>query len=816
MFTVVLLCVCCYNMYNWLECLARCRMGLKEDQCRFASRIRKRDIKNLGRTLQDFISNLPHTPLASNLRDALLYAALQLSRYNKSQCQTGLSESYLAFPLRIMKLLNESFPEIEFEHFRMKWEHEREHSSLKRPSSTQPDICVYAANGDFAGIEETLQGDVSSVDAVDSCGRSALAYCCRHASPDHMTCLEILLQHSASMDLRDNEGVTALHWAAYTGNSDAVRSLLKHGASAGLTDKSGRAPLHMAAWSDAPRALQLLLQLEDIDTRAKDCRGLTPILWACARDNLDAVNALQLAESKATHSRESFVADSQGRTLAHWAAISPYGVSCLESLVSAESAALQDALGWTPLHYSALTGSQKSCEAILHVLPRDQIDCLTKRGFSALHIACYHGNGDVLDTLLSHGSDYLTPTPEGSSPLDTVVRLKLHYSQLVLEAHISQCRRAGTPTPNERPLASGGMAGIPNHIQAALTPTPPRSPKPPASPKKPASPLRHHLNANAGNPRLLTRSLPSKNTPPLTERANRINNVNNNNNNNNHSVSTLESSFSSQRLPSRSRPVSAKGRIRPVQATKRPSSPAPPPNGPLPPDGLPRSSTATPPSPQQINPSGMRRTLSFDLNLDMTDQFSALGPPPRPTAPTPPCDSDPDSVVISEASSSPPLVPDDIIASASSLLGLPIQKRHSLQAMSDPWSLNDSGFVSPNSSIPKSNSALSMRNLPPPLSSPNTLQYDRYNKIPHSPSPYNQALTLPNTPHSSRPLSKLLYDTMTNPTHFPPQQALLTARGSDSPRYKAWRPIKESLPSQRPVMRVHRSDARISSSHYTH
>ena len=794
-----------------LQC-CETRMGLKDDQYRFASRIRKRDIKNLGRTLQDFISKLPYSPLASNLRDALLYAALQLSRYNKYQCGTSLSESYLTFPLSIMKLMDDSVPEIEFDHFRMKWEHEREHSPIKCSKSTQPDICVFAANGDFSGIEEILQNDMNMVDAVDSFGRSALAYCCRHGTPDHMTCLEILLQYNASIDLRDNDGITALHWAAYAGNSDAVLSLLKHGASTSLTDKSGRSALHMATQSDAPRVLQLLLQQDNVDIKVKDCRGLTPTFWACARDNLDAVTTLQLAESNTILSRESLVTDAQGRTLVHWAAISPYGVSCLESLVAAENSAIQDALGWTPLHYTALTGSQKSCEVILNVLPRDKLDSLTKRGFSALHIACYHGNGDVLDALLSNGSEYLSTTPGGSSPLDIVVRLKLHYSQLVLETHISQYRRSGTPRSSEKPVRNV-ISGIPNHIQASLTPTPPRSPKPPASPKKPTTPLRH-LNANADNPRALTRSLPSKNSAPATESANR--------NNNNHSLSTHETNFNSQKPPSRSRPVSAKGRIRPIQTTKRPSSPAPPLNGSLPTDsGFHRSSTATPPSPRQIDSTGMRRTLSFDLNLDMSDQFSAMALPPRPNAPTPPFDSDPDSVVISEASSSPPLVPDDI-ESATSLLGLPSQKRQSMQAISDVWKLNDSGFVSPNASIPKSHSILNMRKLPPPLNSPHTMQYDNYNRIPHSPSlnvqmpsPYNQPVTLPNTPHSKRSLTKAPYDNMVNPTHFPPSQPLLAARASNIPRYKAWKPTKESLPSQRPIMRINRSDARISS-HYNH
>ncbi|KAI6661640.1 hypothetical protein LOD99_13513 [Oopsacas minuta] len=783
-------------------------MGLNEDKYGSGTRIRKRDIRNLGRTLQEFISKLPYTPLASSLRDALLYSALQLSRYNKSQCcKASLSETQVIFPLHIMKLLNESYPEIDLDQFRMKWERERDNLTVRRSLSGQPDICVYADNGDFTGIEEVLQYDLNLVDNVDNHGRSALAYCCRHSSPDHMTCLEILLQHNASMDQRDNDGITALHWAAYTGNADAVLSLLKHGASISITDKTGRSPLHMATQSDNPRVLQLLLQQEDVDTKVKDCRGLTPLSWAAARDNLDAVNKLKNAESNSFVSRDTYITDSQGRSFIHWAAISPHGTVCLESLIQSDISSLQDTLGWTPLHYTALTGSQKSCEVILNVLPRDKIDTPTKRGFSALHIACYHGNGDVLDSLLSNGSDYLSPTPEGSSPLEAVAKLKLHYSQLVLETHISQLRRSATPNNREKPVCNT-ITSIPNYLQRSLTPTPPRSPKPPLSPKKPSTPLRHHLKANTIDSKSLTRSLPVESTP-LPEPTNVL--------------SGLESSVSSQKLSGRSRPVSAKGRIRPVQSSKRPSSNTPP-NGTIPPESSSRrSSTATPPSPLQKDVNGMRRTLSYDLNLDMSDQFSAMTLPPRPTAPTPPVDSDPDSVVISEASSSPPLAPQDI-ESATSMLGLPAQKRPSIQSISDVWNMNDSGFISPITSIPKSPSAINMRKHRPSLTSPHTMQYESYNRSPQSlvvntqsSSPYTQAMTLPNAPHAKRSITKNPYDSIANPTQFPSSQPLLAARNSNIPRYnRAWKPTKESLPSQRSAIRINRTDVRMSTSHYNH
>ena len=779
-------------------------MGLNGDKCGFGGRIRKRDIKNLGRTLQEFISKLPHTPLASSLRDALLYTALQLSRYNRSQCENSFTDTPLSIPLITMKLLSESYPEIDPDLFKMKWDRERDNSTLTRSHTPHPDICIYAANGDFTGIERAMQADINAVDSIDNLGRSALTPCCRHSTPDHMTCLEVLLQYNATIDLRDSEGVTALHWAAYTGNADAVRSLLKHGASTSITDNNCRSALHMATQSDTPRVLELLIQQTDIDLRVKDCRGLTPLFWAAAKDNLDAVNKLKLAESNSFLSCDTLMTDTQGRSLIHWAAISPYGTLCLESLITSDNCSLQDTLGWTPLHYTALTGSQKSCQVLLNVLPKDRINTLTKHGFSALHIACYHGNGDVLDSLLSNGGDYQSPTPEGSTPLEAVSKLKLYYSQLVLETHISQCRRSGTPKNRDKPVRNP-ITAIPNYMQTSLTPTPPRSPKPPGSPKKPVTPLRHRLKTTPREPNSQTRSLPPQHTPTPATLPDTT-----------HILSGLEASVSSQKLPGRSRPVSAKGRIRPVQSNKRPPSIALT-NNPLSPDFTSRRSTpvSTPPSPQQKDTTGMRRTFSYDLNLDKSDQLSAINLPPRPHAPTPPLDSDPDSVVISEASSCPPLSPEEI-ESATSILGLPVQKRQQNTSISEVWHLNDSGFVSP---IPKSPSTLSMRKHRPSHNTPHSLQYDSYNRQINTqiPSPYNQAMTLPNTPQSKRSLTKNPYDTITNPTQFPTSQPLLAARNSNIPRYNtAWKPTKEPLPSQRPVLRINRPEARISTSQYNH
>lgn len=56
-------------------------------------------------------------------------------------------------------------------------------------------------------------------------GVSFLALC------RYPTCMFVLVEHNADVDARDSEGVSALHWAASSGQLEAVRLLIEAGAS---------------------------------------------------------------------------------------------------------------------------------------------------------------------------------------------------------------------------------------------------------------------------------------------------------------------------------------------------------------------------------------------------------------------------------------------------------------------------------------------------------------------------------------------------------------------------------------------------------
>ncbi len=76
----------------------------------------------------------------------------------------------------------------------------------------------------------------------------------------HADVVEILLQHGANPDLRDQDGRTALSWAAGEGRLASVRVLLEYEADANLSDRENVTPLMLAARSGYPRIVEALVE----------------------------------------------------------------------------------------------------------------------------------------------------------------------------------------------------------------------------------------------------------------------------------------------------------------------------------------------------------------------------------------------------------------------------------------------------------------------------------------------------------------------------------------------------------------------------
>ncbi|KAL3944689.1 MAG: hypothetical protein SGBAC_001247 [Bacillariaceae sp.] len=139
--------------------------------------------------------------------------------------------------------------------------------------------------------------------------------------------LDLLIQHGANPLERDNRGVSLLHWAAGTGNLDAVKLLVEYFPRQVLetTERDGATPLHWSvAGANAKEfgtgghidVCHYLLSCEDPKKLVNQLTfdGNSPLMWASWSGTLDTVKLM------VRHRADFQRANRNGCTCGHWAA----------------------------------------------------------------------------------------------------------------------------------------------------------------------------------------------------------------------------------------------------------------------------------------------------------------------------------------------------------------------------------------------------------------------------------------------------------------------------------------------------------------
>lgn len=101
-----------------------------------------------------------------------------------------------------------------------------------------------------------------------------------------------LLEKGSDINAPDQDGRTALIYAAYNGHTEIVKKLIEKGADVNLRDNYGRTALMMAASGAFPETVRLLLDHSaDPDITDKE-EHFTALMYAAAEGQLEVVKIL--------------------------------------------------------------------------------------------------------------------------------------------------------------------------------------------------------------------------------------------------------------------------------------------------------------------------------------------------------------------------------------------------------------------------------------------------------------------------------------------------------------------------------------------
>lgn len=192
-------------------------------------------------------------------------------------------------------------------------------SSKNRDESTA--LLLAASNGHRQIVESLIHRGKATIDITNKDGMTAASSA---AYRGHQTILECLIRRGASLRIidadgrtplmlaagagqtsiiqrlsefsypesRDNDGWTALHWAAYKGHHDALRYLLQHGVRIEAQDKGSWTPLLLAIAQGHETVVRLLIA-EGANINASTNDGRSALLIAADQGH-DTIERLLL------------------------------------------------------------------------------------------------------------------------------------------------------------------------------------------------------------------------------------------------------------------------------------------------------------------------------------------------------------------------------------------------------------------------------------------------------------------------------------------------------------------------------------------
>ncbi|KAK3388973.1 ankyrin repeat-containing domain protein, partial [Sordaria brevicollis] len=220
-------------------------------------------------------------------------------------------------------------------------------------------LAIFRTLKNPALFAQHLDVNLSSLDAVDSFGRTALTWA---AALDKPAVAELLLESGADTSVADKNKKTALHWAMKSQSMKVAELLLENGADVEALDIFGRTPLHeVAKVPNSEHLIELLITKGQADVEAPDyIYERTPLHLAAAHGR--AENAAALID----HGQADLEAITKTQERTPLFTAITYGKEAMVRLLLDRGARIDvhDNTGQNVLHEAAKMGSAGVIEAL--------------------------------------------------------------------------------------------------------------------------------------------------------------------------------------------------------------------------------------------------------------------------------------------------------------------------------------------------------------------------------------------------------------------------------------------------------------------
>jgi len=147
------------------------------------------------------------------------------------------------------------------------------------------DIFEAAALGRLDRLKQCLRDDPSAIDSLSKDGFTALHFACFFGQPE---AVRLLIESGAAVDAvaTNPTKVMPLHSAASARNLEAARLLLEHGAPVNARQQAGWVPIHAAAQNGDRPMVELLLK-HRADPKLVNDEGKTSAMVARAKGHAE-------------------------------------------------------------------------------------------------------------------------------------------------------------------------------------------------------------------------------------------------------------------------------------------------------------------------------------------------------------------------------------------------------------------------------------------------------------------------------------------------------------------------------------------------